>query len=347
MCGCECMPVCVHYSLSCYLCNSWKWNDPYLDKHSKIIVLTFVSRRKLFYDTHSKHKYRLQWRKWPYMRPKQYIYEYMKWTHSYYTSTANNKYDKWCEVGIWRDAEVCVSIPAWPHTHSMLRLRLAGRRALCVFVATSILCSSSIFIAIVYLFRIDGNKFWMHFREHFFLLIFLHFVIVPRSTVVHASRIVFSYGKSWPVLWRHCSMAMCWCLYCCILLECMTFMWRATGLWITIRCLSAKTSELIPANEHNCHDHSLCPRNIARVSWHSIRSLKTNIKMERKTEIWSHTHHAQQRWQVRKKETEQKKKNISIIMKLLTFFPSNSWVPCANTLSTLDGSPNVMNPKPL
>lgn len=150
MCGCECMPVCVHYSLSCYLCNSWKWYDPYLDNHSKIIVLTFVSRRKLFYDTHSKHKYaqricRLQWRKWPYMRPKQYIYEYMKWTHSYYTSTANNKYDKWCEVGIWRDAEVCVSIPAWPHTHSMLRLRLAGRRALCVFVATSILCSSDFY----------------------------------------------------------------------------------------------------------------------------------------------------------------------------------------------------------
>lgn len=196
-------------------------------------------------------------------------------------------------------------------------------------------------------FALMAINFECIFGSIFFLLIFLHFVIVPRSTVVHASRIVFSYGKSWPVLWRHCSMAMCWCLYCCILLECMTFMWRATGLWITIRCLSAKTSELIPANEHNCHDHSLCPRNIARVSWHSIRSLKTNIKMERKTEIWSHTHHAQQRWQVRKKETEQKKKNISIIMKLLTFFPSNSWVPCANTLSTLDGSPNVMNPKPL
>lgn len=32
---------------------------------------------------------------------------------------------------------------------------------------------------------------------------------------------------------------------------------------------------------------------------------------------------------------------------ILTFFPSNSWVPCANTLSTLDGSPNVINPKPL
>lgn len=30
-----------------------------------------------------------------------------------------------------------------------------------------------------------------------------------------------------------------------------------------------------------------------------------------------------------------------------TFFPSSSCVPCANTLSTLFGSPNVMKPKPL
>lgn len=33
--------------------------------------------------------------------------------------------------------------------------------------------------------------------------------------------------------------------------------------------------------------------------------------------------------------------------RILTFFPSSSCVPCANTLSTLFGSPNVMKPKPL
>lgn len=32
---------------------------------------------------------------------------------------------------------------------------------------------------------------------------------------------------------------------------------------------------------------------------------------------------------------------------IITFFPSSSCVPCARTLSTLDGSANVMNPNPL
>lgn len=35
------------------------------------------------------------------------------------------------------------------------------------------------------------------------------------------------------------------------------------------------------------------------------------------------------------------------ILSVRTFFPSSSCVPCANTLSTLFGSPNVMKPKPL
>lgn len=35
------------------------------------------------------------------------------------------------------------------------------------------------------------------------------------------------------------------------------------------------------------------------------------------------------------------------LLKVLTFLPSNSCVPCANTLSTLAGSPNVMKPNPL
>ena len=34
-------------------------------------------------------------------------------------------------------------------------------------------------------------------------------------------------------------------------------------------------------------------------------------------------------------------------MRVLTFLPSNSCVPCASTLSTLEGSANVMKPKPL
>lgn len=38
---------------------------------------------------------------------------------------------------------------------------------------------------------------------------------------------------------------------------------------------------------------------------------------------------------------------VEVCVCIRTFFPSNSWVPCANTLSTLDGSPNVINPKPL
>lgn len=39
--------------------------------------------------------------------------------------------------------------------------------------------------------------------------------------------------------------------------------------------------------------------------------------------------------------------NFNVIYGLLTFFPSNSWVPWANTLSTLEGSVNVINPNPL
>lgn len=45
--------------------------------------------------------------------------------------------------------------------------------------------------------------------------------------------------------------------------------------------------------------------------------------------------------------SEKKKRERIRNINILTFFPSNSWVPCANTLSTLDGSPNVINPKPL
>lgn len=38
---------------------------------------------------------------------------------------------------------------------------------------------------------------------------------------------------------------------------------------------------------------------------------------------------------------------LILIISCLTFFPSNSCVPCDRTLSTLLGSANVMNPNPL
>lgn len=44
---------------------------------------------------------------------------------------------------------------------------------------------------------------------------------------------------------------------------------------------------------------------------------------------------------------EKKKEKKKVRETLLTFLPSNSWGPFVSTLSTLEGSANVTNPKPL